>query len=172
MCDKKTVYRLYFYEKKKVVEIAEELSVTKQAISKILKQFPEYLIEKKERKEKNKIKHNKQIAEYIKKKRQEEREEEEALLANLKKLQEKHCILILSRKNKFSERAIVETCINHYEYDKEHERLVFKEDFGKRPADLPKTMKVHKNVLSQFINYSQQLENEKWTSTTERKALK
>ncbi|HEY8420415.1 MAG TPA: hypothetical protein VIL05_01565, partial [Thermoclostridium sp.] len=79
MVDKDRVYYLYFHEKMKVSEIAKAENVSQPAITKILKRFPEYTVEKERRKEENRLKHRRQIAIYVnqrrKKLRAEQREE-------------------------------------------------------------------------------------------------
>ncbi|EIV99960.1 hypothetical protein [Thermoanaerobacter siderophilus] len=148
MVDKSKIYYLYFIEKKNIVEIAKEQNVTKQAISKILKQFPEYHQEKERRKQENKIKHAQKTAEYIKQKRMAERANDEDYEAM--KREQAQAAAALSRKGKLSDDALIKLCILHYDYNKEKERLVFNESAGKRPADLPRSVYVHKNVLKQF----------------------
>ncbi|MDN5317242.1 MAG: hypothetical protein PWR08_1367 [Thermoanaerobacterium sp.] len=73
MCNKEKIYHLYFIEHKKGIEIANLLGVTRQTISKILQQFPEYAQEKERRKAENKEKHRQKTIEYIKQKRRENR---------------------------------------------------------------------------------------------------
>jgi predicted DNA-binding protein YlxM (UPF0122 family) len=56
MCDKNKIYSMYIIEKMTITEIAKEENVSKQMISKILKEFPEYEIEKEKRKAENALK--------------------------------------------------------------------------------------------------------------------
>ena len=170
MCNKDKVYALYFLEKMTCTEIAKEVGVTKQAVSKILKQFPEYAEEKERKKQENKVRHNKETGEYVKQKRRKEREEEEGLIAGMMELQRQNA-MSMSKKSTLSDDALVRSCINHYRYEPKNERIVFVEDFGRKPADLPKSVSVHKTVLNEFRLYSQKIENEKWMSETEEKAL-
>lgn len=76
MCDKREVERLYFEEKLSCADIAKAVGISHQAVSKILKKNPEYKNEKERRKKENKLKHNKQIADCVKRKRKRLREEE------------------------------------------------------------------------------------------------
>ncbi|ADD03345.1 conserved hypothetical protein [Thermoanaerobacter italicus Ab9] len=153
MSNKEKVYELYFIKRKKVVEIAKELGISQPAVTKILKQFPEYEVEKERRKKENKIKHNKQIAEYVKKRKQklreQQREEEEALYAGMMELQRQNAVS-MSKRRTLGTDTLVKLCITHYDYNKEKERLIFNESAGKRPADLPRWVYVHRNVLRQF----------------------
>ena len=171
MCDKDKVYALYFLEKMKCTEIAREIGVTKQAVSKILKQFPEYAEEKERKKQENKVRHNKETGEYVKQKRRKEREEEEGLIAGMMELQRQNA-MSMSKKSTLSDDALVRSCINHYRYEPKNERIVFVEDFGRKPADLPKAIKVHKKVLNGSYEYMQDIEDEKWMSMTEKRALR
>lgn len=77
MCDKAQVYMLYFKEKKNTVEIASIMNVSKQAISKILKQFPEYVAEKERRKQETKEREKQHRNEHNRRKRREKKEAEE-----------------------------------------------------------------------------------------------
>ncbi|ADL67851.1 terminase [Thermoanaerobacterium thermosaccharolyticum] len=170
MCDKKKVYALYFLKKLTCTEIAKEVGVTKQAVSKILKQFPEYAEEKERKKQENKIRHNKETGEYVKRKRKEEREYEEGLIAGMMELQRQNA-MSMSKKRALSDDALVKSCINHYRYEPKNEKIVFVEDFGRKPADLPKAIKVHKKVNRSY-EYMQDIEDEKWMSMTEKRALR
>ncbi|AST57709.1 terminase [Thermoanaerobacterium thermosaccharolyticum] len=171
MCDKKKVYSLYFLEKRTCTEIAKEMGVTKQAVSKILKQFPEYTEEKERKKQENKNKHIQETSEYMKRKRIKQKEEEESLIAGMMELQKQNA-MSMSKKRTLSDDTLVESCINHYRYDPKHEKIVFVEDFGRKPADLPKSMNVHKTFLNRLDEYAQNIESEKWISSTEEKALR
>lgn len=174
MCNKEEVKKLYFENKLSCTDIAKAVGISHQAVSKILKQFPEYADEKERRKRENKIKHNRQIAECVKKKRAElgleQKNEDYIIFARLKELQEQNAVS-MSKRRTLSDDALVATCINHYKYDPEREKIVFVEDFGKKPGDLPKSVNVHKVVLNVFREYAQNIESEKWTSTAEEKAL-
>ena len=147
MCNKEEVKRLYFENKLSCTDIAKAVGISHQAVSKILNQFPEYADEKERRKRENKIKHNRQIAECVKKKRAElgleQRNEDYIIFARLKELQEQNA-MSMSKRRTLSDDALVKSCINHYKYEAENERIVFIEDFGLKPADLPKSIKVHK----------------------------
>jgi predicted DNA-binding protein YlxM (UPF0122 family) len=76
MCDKREVERLYFEEKLSCADIAKAVGISHQAVSKILKKVPRYKSEKERRKEENKVKHNKQIADCVKRKREKLKKEE------------------------------------------------------------------------------------------------
>jgi IS30 family transposase len=157
-----TIQRLYFREHKKIKEIAESLNCSTDTVSRIIKKDERYKTEKELRRNNTKEKQ--------KNSKKEKRKEDNRILESLKRQQEKHAIL-MSRKRKLSTDALIELAITHYKYDKEHKQLVFTEDFGERPSDLPRTVKVHKDVLNEFRKYAQSIESEKFNSSVEQKAL-
>lgn len=67
--NKEEILKLYFESKLKQVEIAEKLNISKNAVSKTLKLDERYEQEKNNRKQQNKIKHNKQIQNIVEAKR-------------------------------------------------------------------------------------------------------
>lgn len=173
MVDKDRVYYLYFHEKKKVSEIAKAENVSQPAITKILKRFPEYTVEKERRKEENKLKHQRQIAIYVNQRRKrlraEQREEDEIIFAHLYELQKQNALSMSTRRT-LSKKELVRLCLCHYRYDATEEKLFFIEDWGKRPADLPERVDVHgENILDYVREYKQDLEEQKWMSSTEQK---
>ncbi|EGD51583.1 hypothetical protein TheetDRAFT_1543 [Thermoanaerobacter ethanolicus JW 200] len=143
--DKKNKALELYLEGFKLVEIAQQLGVSQPAVTKMLKQFPEYHHEKERRKKENQEKAKQWRNEYKKQKREQDKEDYEAL-------QKDHmdAVRSLSRKGKLSNDTLIKLCILHYDYNKEKERLVFNGSAGKRPADLPRSIYVHKNVLKQF----------------------
>jgi predicted DNA-binding protein YlxM (UPF0122 family) len=171
MCDKNKVYHLYIIEKKTITEIADEENVSKQMISKILKEFPEYKKEKERRKIENSLKRKEKKREYIKQKREiekEKQEEEEALLWGMMEQQRIHAMM-MSKKRTLSTTQLVEYSLSQYIEVKG--KLIYKNDFANKPEDLPKTFNIHKTVLPQFKDYSQKVESEKWNSKVEKEAL-
>ncbi|MGI1691857.1 helix-turn-helix domain-containing protein [Thermoanaerobacter uzonensis] len=168
--DVELVRKYYFEDKLKIVEIAKILGVNKSTISRVLKQFSEFENEKERRKKESEKRAKEWRNEYKKQKRKKEKEEEEALYAGMMNLQRQNA-MSMSKKRTLSTDTLVKLCITHYEYDKQKEKLIFKEDWGKRPEDLPKSVDVHKDVLKQFKEYAQKVESEKWMSETEKKVL-
>ena len=115
------IRKLYFDMGKKAKEVADELNVSKQYVSKILKeQFEiEYLIEKEKRKKANK-----------------EKRKSDNSYSNLKRQHEIDVIAISKRGRMSTQSAVF---YNMSAYDVRGNRLVFNEKVGKRPADLPKS---------------------------------
>lgn len=228
MCDKNIVYSLYFNEGKKVVEIAELLGVTKQTISEILKQFPEYKLEKERRKAENKEKHKQKTIEYINEKRaeikkseKEEREEiiqdffdnvqaidyideyieeylckkynkskheirvyligiplyekimksrESSTVAGMDRLHQIELRKTLKRK-KLGEQALYEACQSSYEYNFKTQRMNFTGKHGAKPYNLKSSYSVHTFKTGYVEELQNNIEAEKRTSSTEKKAL-
>ncbi|AEM79779.1 helix-turn-helix domain-containing protein [Thermoanaerobacter wiegelii] len=147
--DKKAkAFKLYL-EGFKLVEIAQQLGVSQPAVTKMLKQFPEYHQEKERRKKENQEKARQWRNAYKKQQREQYDEEYEAM-----KREQAQAAMSLSRKGRLSNDALIKLCILHYDYNKQKERLVFNESAGKRPADLPRSVYVHKDVLKQFRSYT------------------
>lgn len=65
----KTIIDMYFVEKLKPVEIAEQLGVSKSAITQVLKKDERYIEEKQQRKEENRKRNDEKTKEYTKNKR-------------------------------------------------------------------------------------------------------
>ncbi|NNG67732.1 helix-turn-helix domain-containing protein [Caldanaerobacter subterraneus] len=143
--DKKAKALELYLEGFKLVEIAKELGVSQPAVTKMLKQFPEYHQEKERRKKENQEKARQWRNKYRKQKREQHDEDYELVLKD-----HREATAALSRKGRLSDDILITLCITHYDYDKEKERLIFNESAGKRPADLPRSVYVHKNVLRQF----------------------
>ena len=143
--DVELVRKYYFEDKLKIVEIAKILGVNKSTVSRALKKFPEFEKEKERRKKENQEKAKQWRNEYKKQKREQYDEDYELVLKD-----HREAVASLSRKGKLSDDILIKLCILHYDYNKEKERLIFNENSGKRPADLPKWFYVHKNVLKQF----------------------
>jgi len=143
--DVELVRKYYFEDKLKIVEIAKILGVNKSTVSRVLKQFPEYHQEKERRKKENQEKARQWRNEYKKQKREQYDEDYELVIKD-----HREAVQRLSRKGKLSDEVLVKLCILHYDYNKEKERLIFNESAGKRPADLPRSVYVHRNVLKQF----------------------
>ncbi|MFU0783877.1 MAG: helix-turn-helix domain-containing protein [Thermoanaerobacterium thermosaccharolyticum] len=159
-----TIQRLYFCEHKKVKEIAESLNCSTDTVTRIIKKDVRYDREKESRRNNSKEKQNK-----LKKGK---REEDNMLMEALKRQQEIHATVILSKKRKLGTDTLIEMSITHYDYNPHNQKLIFNEACGRKPVDLPRTIKVHKSTLNQFVQYSQNIESEKWTSNVEKKALK
>lgn len=74
------------------------------------------------------------------------------------------------KRRRISEQLIFESCKSAYEYDKENERFVFTEKFGKKPRDLKKYYKVHiqMTITDELKN---KIEEEKRISQVEKEVI-
>lgn len=75
MTRKTRIIMLYYERKKSVVEIAYKLKVSKQYVSRIIKNDERYIAEKKSRKEKSKERRQMQKRDYARRKRQKSKDE-------------------------------------------------------------------------------------------------
>ncbi|WP_029688351.1 helix-turn-helix domain-containing protein, partial [Thermoanaerobacter sp. A7A] len=96
--DKKTKALELYLEGFKLVEIAQQLGVSQPAVTKMLKQFPEYHQEKERRKKESEKRAKEWRNEYKKQKRNEEKEEEEALYAGMMDLQRQNAMSMSKRR--------------------------------------------------------------------------
>lgn len=79
MVKKYVIIDLYYLKKYKIVDIAKELNVSKQYVSKIVKQDSRYIEEKARRKSENKEKQNQYRKDFMKNRRQRVADENYAL---------------------------------------------------------------------------------------------
>lgn len=75
MSKKEKIIFLFFENKLTTIEIASKLKVTKQYISKVVKQDSRYMQERENRKEKSKQKQKQRVINYISKMRKEKRQD-------------------------------------------------------------------------------------------------
>ncbi|ERM92478.1 terminase [Caldanaerobacter subterraneus subsp. yonseiensis KB-1] len=143
--DKKAKALELYLQGYKIIEIAKQFGISQPAVTKMLKQFPEYHQEKERRKKENQEKAKQWRNEYKKQKREQYDEEYELVIKD-----HMQAAAALSKKGRLSDDVLIKLCILHYDYNKEKERLVFNESAGKRPMDLPRSVYIHKNVLRQF----------------------
>lgn len=137
--DKKLlIYEKFFEEKMNTIEICEELDVSKQYVSKVLKTYykDEYEKEKEKRKIENKKNRNGKKCTNIYKKRTEL-----AVEAAMLRIQHESDVSFMSKGSKMSDKQAVFSCINAYDIDRSSggTKLIFNESIGHRPNDLPAT---------------------------------
>lgn len=75
MSNKEKIIILFFNKKLSIIEIADKLKITKQYVSKIVRQDTRYAKERETRKLNNKEKQKKRVKDYIYNKRKKERQE-------------------------------------------------------------------------------------------------
>ena len=114
------VLKMYFEEKKKQIEIANILSISKYKVSRILTKDARYKQEKENRKKENKQKHIENTKRYMKIKREKQYEEAEIL-----KLVHNQAIMELSDGNKLCNRAFRKWNSSAYKYNVKKKCYVF-----------------------------------------------
>lgn len=134
MNNSERVRDMYFNLGLKPVEIAEELNITKAAVSKILKVFgEEYIIEKERRKSVNRQNNREDTVKYIRSKREDDRE-----LYNCMKIEHEQTVMGMSSRSKMSSLSIVIHYLDAYDLSKSKKSYVFNENrCGRKPADMP-----------------------------------
>lgn len=141
---KEQIKILYFQKHFKIVEIAEELNISKQRVSKVLNtDFKEdFILAKEYRKEVNKQKRNKLKSD---KNKQRRKLFEGDITADDLRIQQESAARCLSKRGHMSNESAVYSNINAYRST--GKSLVYNSALGARPADLPKS-------LSLYINFN------------------
>lgn len=138
------IENLYFYEGLNIVNIADSLGVTKQYVSKILKNKFEdkYLEEKEKRKNNNYEKRNKLKAKNITEKRRVKNSDD----VTIEELRRQHEISVrcMSKSGYLSNRSAVFSNMNAYE--RINDVLKFNNKVGVRPNDMPETFSLSIDV--------------------------
>lgn len=137
---------LYFCTNKNVVEIAQELNVSKQYVSKILKEkFNEqYIKEKEKRKEINMKQRNKTKCKKIAEARK--KFDWETAMKDLKSVHESDS-RYLSNRGRMTNESFVYHNLNAY--DVKGNSLVYNKKIGAMPHDLPRSFSLKINVYNE-----------------------
>lgn len=139
MSNKKKIINLFFNEKLSIVEIAGKLNITKQYVSKIVRQDFRYTQERENRKLKNKEKQKKRVKEYIYNKRKKERQER---LNAIMELQHIQASCEMSTGRFINNRAFKNWNSSIYEYYGKTKEYRVKKDFKNRVSyAVPKKIK-------------------------------
>ena len=117
---KSIVLKMYFEDKKKQIEIASILNISKYKVSRILTKDEKYKQEKETRKEQNKQKHIEDTKRYMKIKREKQYEEVERL-----KLAHNQAIMELSDGNRISNITFRRWNSSAYKYNVKKKCYVF-----------------------------------------------
>lgn len=137
---KEKIKDLYFNCNYTQTEIAKELNLSSQYISKILKNEPNYLKVKKQRRITNAQKHIKKTKEHInlqRKKKQFKNNVDDLVLKNM----HNQASVELSKPRKITNMAYRNWNTSAYSYNEKKKRFEFREELG-RSADVPKYIKV------------------------------
>ncbi len=128
MDNKQRIKELYFEKKLNMIEIANDLKISKQYISKILRQDNRFIIEKENRKQNSIAKQKTRNIECIKKTRQKNREEKENENAILK-LKHQQASRELSKGPDINVRALLKWNSSIYEYKVESKVYRMRQNF-------------------------------------------
>lgn len=131
---------LYFNKKYAQTQIAKELNVSNQYVSKILKKEPKYLEVKEQRKQINQRKNIQETKDYNKTKRknaQFRNSADDLILKNM----HNQASMELSQPKRLSNMAYRNWNKSAYSYNEKKKRFEFKEELG-RSFDVPKYVKV------------------------------
>lgn len=134
------IKKLYFEKNYTQTQIAKELDISNQYISKILKSDPKYLKVKEQRKQMNHQKNVNKTKEYIKSERKIKQFKDNADDLILKNMHNQ-ASAELSQSKRISNMAFRNWNKSAYTYNEKKKRFEFREELG-RSADVPKYIKV------------------------------
>ena len=139
MSNKEKIIDLFFNKKLSIVEIAGKLNITKQYVSKIVRQDLRYTQERENRKLKNKEKQKKRVKDYIYKKRKKERQERLNAMVEMQHIQ---ASMELSGRNTINNRAYRNWNSSIYEYHNKTKDYRVKKDYEDKVSyEVPKKIK-------------------------------
>ena len=139
MSNKEKIIDLFFNKKLSIVEIAGKLNITKQYVSKIVRQDLRYTQERENRKLKNKEKQKKRVKDYIYKKRKKERQERLNAMVEMQHIQ---ASMELSGRNTINNRAYRNWNSSIYEYHNKTKDYRVKKDYEDKVSyAVPKKIK-------------------------------
>ena len=139
MSNKEKIINLFFNKKLSIVEIAGKLNITKQYVSKIVRQDFIYTQERENRKLKNKEKQKKRVKDYIYKKRKKERQERLNAMVEMQHIQ---ASMELSGRNTINNRAYRNWNSSIYEYHNKTKDYRVKKDYEDKVSyAVPKKIK-------------------------------
>lgn len=141
MTSKEKIIFMYYEKKLNIIEIAEKLKVSKQYVSKVIREDPKYLKEKMNRKLMTTKKHREKNKECIKKKRQLNKNRNERLDASLKALH-RQASAELSNIKATNNRAFKKWNSSIYNYNNKTNEFRVKENFKDKVSyAVPKKIK-------------------------------
>ena len=139
MNNKEKIIDLFFDKKLLIVEIAGKLNITKQYVSKIVRQDFRYTQERENRKLKNKEKQKKRVKNYIYNKRKKERQERLNAMVEMQHIQ---ASMELSGRNTINNRAYRNWNSSIYEYHNKTKDYRVKKDYEDKVSyAVPKKIK-------------------------------
>lgn len=139
MRNKEKIIVLFFNEKLSIIEIAHKLKITKQYVSKIVRQDKRYAKERETRKLSNKEKQKKRVKDYIYNKRKKERQER---LNSIVEMQHIQASCELSGRKTINNRAYRNWNSSIYEYHNKTKEYRIKKDYQDKVSyAVPKKIK-------------------------------
>ena len=129
--NKDLILKLYYIEKLRVVDISKELGISKSSVTQVLKRDEKYI------KEKNKVKHNKQIQKWVENKR---REKDSSDFQILKVMHEQASRELSGGNRPISNRAFRNWNTSIYKFNEKSSSYVLKKGINVG-ADVPKRIK-------------------------------
>lgn len=138
--NKEEILRLYFKEKLKQVEISEIIGISKNAVSKVVKQDSRYKSEKNSRKQLSKKNHNKKIQTIVENKRKILKEKNDADFYILKMMHEQASKELSGGKKTISNIDYRNWNKSAYEYNKNKDTYILKKELTVG-ADISKRIK-------------------------------
>lgn len=138
--NKETILKMYFFDKLRPKDIAEELNISKSAVSQVLKKDERYQEEKLKRKQQNKLKHIEDTKRIIKTKRkinQFKNNVDDLILKNM----HNQASAELSKGKRLNNMAYRNWNKSAYTYNKKRKGFEFRKELG-RSIDVPKFIKV------------------------------
>lgn len=139
MSNKEKIIALFFEDKLSIIEIANKLHITKQYVSKIVRQDSRYANERENRKSKNKEKQKQRVKNYIYNKRKKERQERLNAIVEMQHIQ---ASCELSGRKTINNRAFRNWNSSIYEYHNSTKEYRVKEEYkNKTSYAVPKKIK-------------------------------
>ncbi len=138
--NKETILKMYFLDNLRPKDIAEELNISKSAVSQVLKKDERYTEEKKSRIAKNQEKHKEKTKEYIKADRKKKQFKKEADNLSLKDMHNQ-ASAELSKRKRLNNMAYRNWNKSAYTYNEKRKGFEFRKELG-RSIDVPKFIKV------------------------------
>lgn len=138
--NKETIIYKYFIDKLKPVDIAEELNISKSAVTQVLQKDERYKKEKANRKVKNEEIHNEKTKKYMKCKREEIRRKNNKDNLDLNSIHNQ-ASAELSKKKRISNMSYRDWNKSAFTYNEKRKGYEFRKELG-RSYDVPKFIKV------------------------------
>lgn len=128
------IHHLFYVEKKKVIDIAKQLSISNGKVSGIIQKHPDYKKEKERRKAESRERRRKAKAEYSRAAREKKSEEDKYLYDVMVRKQALNAIS-MSNSGRVNNRYL--SGMTPYVYDGKKHMVFDEEVFGSRPSDMP-----------------------------------